>query len=109
MLPPKTQMDTTVQIYLNYIIFIWRELEDQEFIDILRTQLNNMKEGELLQWNPRGRFVVVVADQYPPSLMSEVLKMCEIMWMEYKAVNTVVLMPGSLGYYTVLDLYTGFP
>jgi hypothetical protein len=29
--------------------------------------------------------------------------------MEYKAVNTVVLIPGSAGNYTVLDLYTGFP
>jgi hypothetical protein len=29
--------------------------------------------------------------------------------MEFKAVNTVVLMPGVSGNYTVLDLYTGFP
>jgi len=29
--------------------------------------------------------------------------------MKYKAVNTVVLMPGSSGDYTVLDLYSGFP
>jgi len=41
--------------------------------------------------------------------MSEALKIYEIMWKEYKAVNTVVLMPGSSGNYTVLDLYSGFP
>jgi len=29
--------------------------------------------------------------------------------MEYKAVNTVVLMPGASGNYTVLELYSGFP
>ena len=36
-------------------------------------------------------------------------KIPEITWMEYKAINTVVLMPGSSGDYTVLDLYSGFP
>ena len=41
--------------------------------------------------------------------MSEALKVYEIMWMDYKVVNTVVLMPDSSGNYTVLDLYTGFP
>jgi len=41
--------------------------------------------------------------------MSEALKIYEIMWMEYKALNTVVLMPDSSGNYTVLDLYSGFP
>jgi hypothetical protein len=29
--------------------------------------------------------------------------------MDYKAVNTVVLMPGSSVNYTVLDSYSGFP
>ena len=29
--------------------------------------------------------------------------------MEYKAFNTVVLMPDSSGNYAVLDLYSGFP
>ena len=28
MFPPKTQLDTTVEINHSYIIFIWRELED---------------------------------------------------------------------------------
>ena len=41
--------------------------------------------------------------------MSEALKIYEIMWMDYKAVNTLVLMPGASGNYTVLDLYSGFP
>ena len=54
-------------------------------------------------------FVVVVTDQDSISLMSEALKIYEIMWMEYKAVNTVVLLPDSSGNYTVLDLYSGFP
>jgi len=109
MLPPKTQVDTTVEINHSYIIFIWREQEDEDIIDILRTQLNHLQHDELLQWNPRGRFVVIVTDQVSSSLMSEALKIYELMWMEYKAVNTVVLMPDSSGNYTVLDLYTGFP
>ena len=41
--------------------------------------------------------------------MSEALKICEIMSMEHKAVNSVALMADSSGNYTVLDLYTGFP
>jgi hypothetical protein len=41
--------------------------------------------------------------------MSEALKIYEIMWMEYKAVNTVVPLPDHSGNYTVLDLYSGFP
>jgi nitrate reductase NapAB chaperone NapD len=95
MLPPKTQLDPTAEINHSYIIFIWREQEDEDIIDILDTQLNQLKDDKLLQWNPRGRFIVVVTDQDSSSLMSEALKLYEIMWMEYKAVNNVVLMPGT--------------
>jgi len=109
MLPPKTQLDTTVEINHNYIIFVWREQEDEDILDILRIQLNHLQHDDLVQWNPRGRFFVVVTDQDSSSLMSEALKIYEIMWMEYKAVNTVVLMPDSSVNYTVLDLYSGFP
>jgi hypothetical protein len=91
MLPPKTQLDTTAEISHMYIIFIWRGQEDEDIIDILRTQLNHLQHDELLQWNPRGRFVVVVTDQDSRSLMSKALKIYEIMCMDYKAVNTVVL------------------
>jgi hypothetical protein len=108
-LPPKIQLGTTAEIHQSYIIFIWREQEDDDIIDILRTQMNPLKYEELLQWNPRGRFVVVITDQDRSSLMSEAFKIYEIMWMEYKAINTVVLMRGSSGDYTVLDLYSGFP
>jgi len=109
MMPPETQVDTTVEINHSYIIFIWREQEDEDIIEILRTQLNYLQHDSLLQWNPRGRFVVVVTDQDSSSLMSDSLKIYELMWMEYKAVNTVILMPDSSENYTVLDLYTGFP
>jgi len=109
MLPPKIQLETTAEISHGYIIFIWRKHEDEDIIDILRTQMSHLQHDELLQWNPRGRFVVVVTDQDSSSLMSEALKIYEIMWMDYKAVNIVVLMPDSSGNYTVLDLYTGFP
>jgi len=109
MLPAKTQLDTTVEINHSYIIFLWRELEDEDTIDILRTKLNHLQHDQLLQWNPRGRSIVVVTDQDSSSLISEALKIYEVMWMEYKAVNTVVLVPDSSGNYTVLDLYSGFP
>ena len=108
-LPAKTRLETTAEINHSYIIFTWREQEDEDIIDILRTQMNHLQHDELSQWNPRGRFVVVVTDQDSSSLMSEALKIYEIMWIDYKAVNTVVLMPDSSGNFTVLDLYTGFP
>jgi hypothetical protein len=109
MLPPKTKLDPAAEINPSYIIFIWREQEDEDIIDILATQLNQLKDDKLLQWNPRGRFVVVVTDQDTSSLMSEALKIYEIMWMEYKVVNSVALMTSSSGNYIVLDLYSGFP
>ena len=79
MLPAKTQLDTTAEINHNYTIFIWREQEDEDVVDILQTQLNHLKNGELLQWNPRGKFVVIVTDKYSSSLMFEVLKIYKIM------------------------------
>ena len=109
MLPPKTELETIAEINQSYIIFIWREQADEDILDILRTQLTHLQHDKLLQWNPRGRFVVVVTDQNKSTLMSEALKIYELMWMDYKAVNTVVLMPDSSGNYTVLDLYSGFP
>jgi len=109
MMPAKKMLGTTAEINHSYIIFIWREQEDEDIIDILRTQMNYLRHDELLQWNPRGRFVVVVIEQDSSSLISEALKIYEIMWMEYKVFSTVVLMPDSSGNYTVLDLYTGFP
>jgi hypothetical protein len=54
MLPSKTQLDNTAEINHSYIIFTWREQEDVDIVDILRTQINHMKDGVLLQWNPPG-------------------------------------------------------
>jgi hypothetical protein len=70
-------MNTRAEIDHSYIIFIWWEQEDEDIIDILRTQLNHLKEDELMQWNPRGRFVFVVTDPDSSSLTSEDLK---IIW-----------------------------
>jgi hypothetical protein len=60
MLPPKTHLYTRTEINYDYIIFMGREQEDEDITDILRTQLNHLQHDELLQWNPRGRFVVFV-------------------------------------------------
>ena len=74
MLPPKTHLDITAEINNSYVIFVWREVEEEDIMDILRTQLNHLQHDELLQWNTRGRFVVVVTDQDSRSLMSEAFK-----------------------------------
>jgi len=52
--PPKTQLDTTTEINYSYMIFIWREQEDEDITDILRTQLHHLKHDELMQFIPRG-------------------------------------------------------
>jgi len=103
-----TNLDTTAEINHSYIVFIWREQVDEDIIDILDTQLNHLQHDELLQWNPRGRFVVVLTDQDSSYLMSEALKIYEIMWMVYKDFNVVVRMPESSVNFAVLDLYSGF-
>jgi len=61
-------------------------------MDILRTQLNHLKDDELLQRKIRRRLVVVITDKHISSLMSEALKIYEMMWVEYKVVAVVVLM-----------------
>ena len=109
MMPPETQVDTTVEINHSYIIFIWREQEDEDIIDILRTQLNHMKYDELLKLTTRRRFVVVVTDQDSSSLMSEALKIYEIMWMECKVVADIVLILDCSENYPMLYLYSDFP
>lgn len=109
LLPPRPQLNTIAEIIHNYIIFIWREQEDDNITGILHTQLSFLKYSELLQWNPRGRFVVVVSDQDCSSLPSLALKIYETMWKEYNIIASVVLTPSSSANHTVLDLYSGFP
>jgi hypothetical protein len=103
---PKIHMDITAEINHSYIIFIRREQEEENIINLLRTQPNKLKYDEILKWNPRERFVVDITEQDSSSVMSEAVNICEIMWMEHKAVNTVVLMPASSGDYIVLGSHT---
>jgi hypothetical protein len=48
MMPPKTHLDITAEINHSYIIFIWREQEDEDIINFLRTQMNQLQRDELL-------------------------------------------------------------
>ncbi|GFG36588.1 hypothetical protein Cfor_06393 [Coptotermes formosanus] len=109
MLPAETELNTVAEINHSYIIFIWREQGDEDIIAILDSQLRVLKDSEALQWNPRGRFLVVVTDEDSSSIPSVALKIYEIMWTEYNIVDSIVLNPDSSGNRTVLNLYTGFP
>jgi hypothetical protein len=53
-------LNTIAEMNSNYIIFIWQEAEDENVIDSLRSQLDTLRESEAIQWNTRGKFVVVV-------------------------------------------------
>ena len=46
----------------SYIILLWTQHEDISVMDTLTSQMVALKEAEGALWNPRGKFLVVVAD-----------------------------------------------
>jgi hypothetical protein len=104
----ETQLDTVSEINYSYIIFIWPEEEDGDIIHSLRSQLNMLRDSEIQQWNPRGRFVVVVSDHDSDSPPSLPLQIYQIMWSEYIVIDNVIVI-SNLSNKNVLDLYSGFP
>ena len=58
--PPEIPLDAGVETTHSYIIFIRPQNED--VMESLRDQVVTLKEAEGAFWNPRGKFLVVVAD-----------------------------------------------
>jgi hypothetical protein len=104
----ETKMDTVSEINYSYIIFIWPQKQDDDIVDSLRSQLDMLRDSEIQQWNPRGRFVVVVTDHDSDSPPSMALQIYETMWMEYYVSDNVIVISNPSKNY-VLDLYSGFP
>ena len=48
MLPATEHVGTAAELSHSYIIFIWRGQQDEDIIDILGTQLNNLRDDEPL-------------------------------------------------------------
>lgn len=104
----ETKLDTVSEINFSYIIFVWPEEQDGDLIDSLRSQLDKLRDSEIQQWNPRGRFVVVVTDHDSGSPPSMPLQIYETMWREYTVTDNVIVI-SNLSNKNVLDLYSGFP
>ncbi|PNF20715.1 hypothetical protein B7P43_G17653 [Cryptotermes secundus] len=103
-----TKLDAAYEINYSYIIFVWPQEQDDDLIDSLRSQLDMLRDSEVQQWNPRGRFVVVVTDHDSDSPPSIPLQIYETMWTEYTVIDNVIVI-SNLSNKNVLDLYSGFP
>lgn len=119
--PADAEVTTTAETNYNYIIFIWREQEHENVIDCLRRQLDTLSDSEIQQWNPRGRFVVVVTDHNSGTPRSLAHEIYETMWAERSIFDNVVIISNSERNHlqkqmrnlssegTIFDLFSGFP
>jgi hypothetical protein len=106
--PADTTLHAVSEINYCYIIFVWPQEPGGDIMDSLRSQMDMMRDSEIQQWNPRGRFVVVVTDLDSESPPSMALQIYEAMWMEYSVTDNVILM-SDRSKKKALDLYSGFP
>ena len=122
LLPPDITLDAGFETSHNYIIFIWPEHEDTDVMKTLRFQLETLKEAEGASWNPRGKFLVVVAESDGVSPRELGLQIYAELWKEHFIIDNTILIATRENYvrmkdknYTdglrneTLDLYTGFP
>jgi hypothetical protein len=117
--PPKIKLDAGFETTHGYILFTWPENEDTDVMDTLRDQVKMLKEEEGASWNPRGKFLVVVADCDGVSPREMGLQIYAEMWEEHFMIETTILIAVRDNYITIndivglrkdtLDLYTGFP
>ena len=120
--PPEIPLDAGVETTNSYIIFTWPEHEDTDVMDTLNDQVLKLKESESVSWNPRGKFLVVVAESEDVSPKELGLQIYAELWKEHFIIDTTILIavrdksvPINGTNYTdgrtkdTLDLYTGFP
>jgi hypothetical protein len=120
--PPEISLDAGVETTHSYIIFIWQEHEDLDVIETLRDQVETLKLAEGAFWNPRGKFLVVVADSDVASPRELGLQIYAELWKEHFIIDNTILIAARDNYVPIngkiitdglrkdtLDLYTGFP
>ena len=120
--PPEISLDAGVETTHSYIIFIWPEHKDTDVMETLTDQVETLKEAEGGSWNPRGRFLVVVADSDGVSPKELGLRMYAELWKEHFIIDNTILIATRDNYVLIniknytdglrkdtLDLYTGFP
>ena len=120
--PPEIPLDAGVETTHSYIIFIWPKHEDGGVIETLTDQVETLKEAEGASWNPRGKFLVVVADSIGVSPSELGLQIYLELWKEHFLIDNTILIAVRDNYVPInsknytdglrkdtLDLYTGFP
>jgi len=120
--PPEIPLDAGVETSHRYILFIWPKHEDAGVLETLRDHLETLKEAEGASWNPRGKFLVVVADSIGVSSKELGLQIYEVLWKEHFIIDNTILIAVRDNYVPIndknytdglrkntLDLYTGFP
>jgi hypothetical protein len=91
-------------------------------METLRDQVETLKEAEGASWNPRGKFLVVVADSDVASPRELGLQRYVELWKEHFIIYNTIRIPALDNYAPMngnkssdglredtLDLYTGFP
>jgi hypothetical protein len=120
--PPEIPLDAGVETTHSYIIFIWPEHKDPDVMQTLSDQVETLKDAEGASWNPRGKFLVVVADSDSVSSKELGLQIYAELWKEHFIVDNTILIATRDNYLPIngknytdglrkdtLDLYTGFP
>jgi len=120
--PPEIPLDAGVETTHSYIIFVWPEHKDADVMETLRDQAETLKEAEGASWNPRGKFLVVVADSDGVSPKELGLQVYAELWKEHFIIDNTILIVTRYNFVPIngkiytdelrkdtLDLYTGFP
>ena len=120
--PPDIPEDAVVETTHSYIIFLWPEQKDTDVMETLRDQVETLKEAEGASWNPRGKFLVVVADSDSVSPKELGLHIYAELWKEHLIIDNTILIATRDNYLPInsknytdglrkdtLDQYTGFP
>jgi hypothetical protein len=120
--PPEIPLDAGFETSHSNLIFLWPQNEHPDVINTLRVQVGNLKEAEVAFWNPRGKFLIVVADSDGVSPKQLGLQIYEELWKEHFIIDSTILIATRDNYVPIngknytdglrkdtLDLYTGFP
>jgi hypothetical protein len=120
--PPEIPLGAGVETTHSYIIFIWPQHEGTDVMETLREQLETLKMAEGAFWNPRGKFLVVVANSDGVSPRELSLQIYVELWKEHFIIDNTILIATRDNYVPIngknysdglrkdtLELYTGFP
>jgi hypothetical protein len=100
--PPEISLDVGVETTHRYIILIWPQHEDTDDIETL-DQMETLKEAEGVSWNPRGKFLVVVADSDGVSPKELGLQIYGELWKEHFIIDNTILIATRDNYVWIND------